>query len=52
MQEHAITSACLTISHLADYFSQLRCRADLIAQTYGASKRGYFTPTQDEKSAI
>ncbi len=49
VQEHAITSACLTVGHLADHFSQLRRRADVMAQTFDASQRGYFTPTQDEQ---
>jgi hypothetical protein len=49
MDDSAITSACLTIDHLADHFDRLKGRVDQMVATFGASQRGHFTPDQDDE---
>lgn len=49
MDDAAITSACLTIGHLADHFDRLKNRVDQMVATFGASQRGHLTPNQDDE---
>lgn len=38
-----------TVLHVADHFERLKQRAGVLLQEFGASARGFFTPTEDEQ---
>jgi len=38
-----------TVLHVADHFDRLKQRANVLLNSFDASSRGYFTPTEDEQ---
>jgi hypothetical protein len=46
-----IATGARTVTHLADHFGQLKRTALSMRDSFGATQRGYFTPSQDDEVA-
>lgn len=44
-----ITAGARTVTHIAEHFAELKQQALGMLETFGASQRGFFTPTEDEE---
>ncbi|MBN2023807.1 MAG: hypothetical protein JW809_13555 [Pirellulales bacterium] len=48
MDTDKIAAGARTVAHLAVYFDELKQSANAMADSMGASRRGYFTPSEDD----
>src|SRR5262245_51122859 len=49
MLPHEISAGARTVAHIARHFVELQSAAGRLVASFEASKRGYFTPTEDEE---
>lgn len=50
MSADELSRGAVTVSHLSEHFNSLKKRANALIESFQASRRGYFTPSEDEQT--